>query len=158
MFTVYNDSNLRGGYDSLRAGQGALNRLRRSWIAQAIWLSDEDEDDDDPTASKAGNRTTEVPLVADPQRRVLEEQLFTYDQQEQRKKRVDDICDRYDLRASPLELDRDDLKQIIVDDDNRLLYCYIPKVGTPANQREIAGESHVAFPTFSSGLSGTDLV
>ena len=103
-----------------------MGRLRQSWLAQAVWLRT--DEDDDSTGVKDAN-ATEVPFIADPpQRRVLADQLFTRDEQENRKRRVNDICDQYDLRGSPLELDRGDLKQIIVDDNNKLLYCYIPKV------------------------------
>ena len=131
IFTINNDSILYGGNYSLSAASGgrgsALGRLRQSWLAQAVWLWT-DDDDDDSTGVKGPN-ATEVPLIADPpQRRVLADQLFTRDEQANRKRRVDAICDQYDLRGSPLELDRGDLKQIIVDDNNKLLYCYIPKV------------------------------
>ena len=127
-FTLYNDSLARGERRQMlgAGGAGALDRLRRSWIAQAIWLSVEENDDDEERSSRLVNASEA--RVDPPQRHVLEEQLFTTDTQEERKRRIDDICDRYDLRGSPLELDRDDLRQIIVDDANKMLYCYIPKV------------------------------
>jgi len=91
--------------------------------------------DDLPWTSRVDRQKSGAPLATDippsadpPQRTVRESQLFTEDTQKERRARINDICDRYDIKGSPLELDRTDLSQLIVDDQNGILYCYIPKV------------------------------
>jgi hypothetical protein len=93
-----------------------------------VWLTRESSKRVDRQKSGAPLATDIPPSADPPQRTVRESQLFTEDTQKERRARINDICDRYDIKGSPLELDRTDLSQLIVDDQNGILYCYIPKV------------------------------
>ena len=46
-----------------------------------------------------------------------------------RKLRLYQVCAKRGLRGTPLSLQRHQLQQVIVDEKNKLLYCWVPKVG-----------------------------
>ena len=60
------------------------------------------------------------------------EELYINETQIDRKLRLYQVCARRGLRGTPLSLQRHQLQQVIVDEKNKLLYCWVPKVG-PVN-------------------------
>lgn len=45
-----------------------------------------------------------------------------------RQDRIQDVCERYPPKVGLDELPQNELDHIIVDDERKLLYCYVPKV------------------------------